>query len=398
MGLFRRCHYLKMAKICFVWEFGAGLGHILPHLEIFKKLKQMGHELVFVVKEPDKVHRYLGNENLICLQCPVVKKDLNRHIKNPINFSQILYNLGFYSPEIVYTHISLWKNYFTLIDPDIVIFDFSPFALIASQKFSFKKVIINEGYLVPPDLTPLPSVIEESPENNKLQELEDKILSYINKACEMAKLPKLNRISQIFYLPDTLRFLKTLPEFDPYVKYRENPNYILFQPPEIEEKLYSILSKYRCFGYLKPHKNISAIVNLLKSYNIKSLIVIDGVKETIIDESIVITNKLVNIRNIANSLEFAILNGNINSVIDFLMLGIPVFNLPLTVNQFLISESVSFHKLGAWANINNNKQIQKEFELFLKNLVFYTDKVREFKDKNQKYIKKAEYVINELLR
>jgi len=386
-----------MAKICFVWEFGAGLGHILPHLEIIKKLKQMGHELVFVVKKPDKVHRYLGNENLICLQCPVIKKDLNKYIKNPINFSQILYNLGFYSPEIIYTYISLWKNYFTLIDPDIVIFDFSPFALITSQKFSFKKVIINEGYLIPPDLSPLPSVLKESPENNKLKELEDKILSSINKACEMAKLPILNRISQIFYLSDTFRFLKTLSEFDPYVKYRENPNYILFQPPEIEEKFYSIPNKYRCFAYLKPHRNISAIVNMLKSNNIKSLIVIEGVKESFIDGTIVISNKLVNIRDIVNSLEFSILNGTTNSVIDFLISGKPVFNLPLTVNQFLISESVSSHKLGAWANINNDKQIQEEFELFLKNLNFYTDKVREFKDKNQKFIKKAEDVIGEIL-
>jgi len=34
----------------------------MPHLEMIKKLKQMWRDLYFVIKEPDKGHRYLDDE------------------------------------------------------------------------------------------------------------------------------------------------------------------------------------------------------------------------------------------------------------------------------------------------------------------------------------------------
>jgi hypothetical protein len=43
----------------------------MPHLGMIKKLKQMWRKLYFVIKEPDKGHRYLNDKNLIYLQCPV---------------------------------------------------------------------------------------------------------------------------------------------------------------------------------------------------------------------------------------------------------------------------------------------------------------------------------------
>jgi hypothetical protein len=67
----------------------------------------------------------------------------------------MLHNIGFNDGRILSRLVDSWRNLYSLIEPDIVLFEHSPTAILASHGFSFRRVVLGSGFYSPPNVFPI---------------------------------------------------------------------------------------------------------------------------------------------------------------------------------------------------------------------------------------------------
>ncbi|MBE7467245.1 MAG: tetratricopeptide repeat protein [Planctomycetes bacterium] len=346
-----------MSTVLFTWELGAGVGHMAPYREIAERLIRNGHRVVFALRDLSRSHSVFQDIGVACVQAPIKTAPIAKPILQPATYAQMLHNLGYESPGELTGLVRAWRSLFEYIQPDLTVFDHSPTAMLAARGVPTRKMVIGIGFLVPPDIYPLPS---QRPWMNhdaeQLRHFEDSILHRINLVLEDLRAPTLRRLGQLFSdVEETV--LTTFKELDHYAE-REGGNY------------WGICSYYpgakpewpggegaKVFAYLKPSKNLVPILQALTVLKKPTLIVPDHIPEDTLkkftSDTMVFSKNLFDLKTVGAECRLAVHNANHGTMAQLLLAGKPTLMVPLQLEQLLLARRAE--QLGVGLVIQDQK-------------------------------------------
>ena len=370
-----------MAKIVFTWELGGGIGHIMPYLFIVKALQTKGHEVIFILRDLSLANLISETCRATCFQAPIKISPIVNPIKEPLTYAHILHNIGFADLGVFNGLVEGWRALFKAIKPDLVIFEHSPTALLAARGYTFKKMLIGNGFSIPAHVYPLPNLrLWLKPDSKMLRHDEDSILDTINTLLDKSKLAPLNQITDLFAIEPQV--LCTLEELDPY-KERKNGNYYgSWMNPGGQKPLWPEGEEKKIFAYLKPFPTLPSLLSTLIELKAPSIVYINRIDDKLkrrfsSSPTLKFAGKPQDMSTIAAQCDFAILNATLNTTINLLLAGKPALHLPLYLEHWLTGHYVA--NLGAGINEQTLKpdEMAKKLDMLITS-DSYTKAAQEF--------------------
>lgn len=347
-----------MARILFTWELGGGMGHMAPYLPLINGLRDKGHEVAFALRNLGLAQTTLGKWDIPYFQAPVLLGQVADRINQPHTFAQLLHNVGYVNRELLTGLAKGWKQLFNCYQPDLIAYDHSPTALLASRDIKCKKLIIGTGFYLPPD-SHKPAILRHlpAPQPERIQQDEARILGNINHVLSELGSTTIERISQLFQADDYA--LLTFKELDHYqqrpgqdVTYWGVPYSGLGNAPTWPQG-----EGKRIFAYLKPHPSLPALLQTLHDLQAPCIIyapeVADYIKQQFTSQTLYFSIEPLDLTLTAESCDIAITNANHSTTITFLMAGKPLLLLPLYQEQQLLAENIERLGAGLIAPLND---------------------------------------------
>lgn len=203
-------------KILLAWELGGGLGHVLRLIPLAKRFMDQGCEVVMVLRDLTHTSTILQDIHCLTLQAPVTI-ELPQRQNDSIGYSDLLWSAGYFSPKHLFGLVSGWQSIYDLVQPDLVLMDYSPTALLASRIYSFKTAWFGSGFFYPPLTNPMRPFRHSK--NNSVEllfEREAEVLQTVNAVLQSLEQPSLPQLADLFQLD--LNFLCTWQEIDCYAR------------------------------------------------------------------------------------------------------------------------------------------------------------------------------------
>lgn len=328
-----------MKKILFCWELGVELGHLGQFYAIINELLARDYKIYFIVKDLSKVSTFNWPNKVIFLQAPIWLPRLSKPIKNK-SFAEILVYKGYHSPAALMPLVEAWHNLFKLIQPDALIFDHSPTALLASSNLGIPRIILSNAFLTPPAGTPPQNIRPwESVDKNSIEENERYIVKVINKVAGDVNLPTIQYVSDLFNVEKVI--LAGFSELDFYKKYRTNVSYkgSTIAIAGFEKPIWpSYLSNIKIFAYLRyGNEQAEKALSILSSLDASVICYYVGAKsedyKKYTSEKMIISNKPFDLTLAYKEADVVVSHGGIGMVHSALQAGCPMILFPLQLEQ-----------------------------------------------------------------
>lgn len=249
-----------MSRILFCWELGQGFGHISQLALLGRALREAGHEVRFAVRDTETAGRALAPLGFAdWLQAPVPR---GRAAPPAASYSEMLGNVGFHDPAALRGRLAAWRSLFGTLQPDVIVFEHAPTALLAARGLELKRVLIGSGFSLPPAAAPMPVLRHfPAPGPERPARAEAAVLETINAALAADALPPLEAVAELFHAD--LQALFTLPELDHYPP-REPAAYRGPLPPLRGGRRPEWPGGgRRVFAYLRPFAGLEALLGAL---------------------------------------------------------------------------------------------------------------------------------------
>jgi len=338
-----------MGTVLVTWELGAGLGHLVRLLPIVQGLTQRGHCVYAAIRDLAAGQSVFRTGLVSVLQAPIQVRLSAGQIEKPFTFAHILHNFGFSDERDLAGRLEAWSELYRLIKPDLILFDHSPTALLAARGLPIRKALIGSGFFCPPDVYPMPNLRQWlKPDREQLRRDEDGVLAGMNRLLRLRHQLPLERITQLYAEVDE-NFLVTFAELDHYPN-RKAARYwgawtkISGKPPEWPKG-----TGPRIYAYFKQFEGLEATLKLLTDLAGAVLIYSDGIHPAVqnrfASEKLRFENSPLDLDEVGRTCDLAILNGNHGTTISLLMKGRPILQLPISLEQTLLS--LAIEKMGA---------------------------------------------------
>lgn len=339
-----------MANILFTWEIGEGSGHIAPYIELIRQLEQDGHQVFFAARQLYHVFRLFKDTRVTFLQSPTLTSP-SATLQNPVDsYAKILNNSGYYHPDSITGMIIAWKNLYNLVKPDLIIFDYSPTAMLAARSYPAKTLHMGSGFFCPADTSPIVGLNELQclpQDQEELRRFEAFLLNNINLALANTGIPPLGKLGDM-HLADKRLFFG-FHELDHY-RNRQDGQYIgMFKSPPGALPEWPSGNGPRIFAYTKPFATLPSLLETLNKNKWPTLIYPDGVSQQLIrrfsSPTLKFVNQRLDMQSLGKTADIAICNGNFGTTYEMLMAGIPMLLLPLHAEQHI--GSINIERIGA---------------------------------------------------
>lgn len=203
-----------MPHIVFAWEIGSGFGHLLPIAALGEQFIQRGYRVSAMVPVASQGRRLLEPFGIQVIDAPVALAP-ERSFPVSINYSANLLRNGYWHGHAVWQRISGWRNTLAHLQPDVLICDHAPAALLASRDAVYPRVALGNGFTLPPRTTPMLSLQPWFPiPKNRLTDIDRVFLEVVDPILSERALPPLGRVDALFDGVD--RWLCIEPELDHY--------------------------------------------------------------------------------------------------------------------------------------------------------------------------------------
>lgn len=233
-----------MARILCCWERGAGLGHLASLYPFVTRAVADGHEVTLAVRDLRNVPAIFGDIPVRLLQAPIAFAG-KRSGSAPTAQSIGMMLDGFYGGDSTFlcSLCRAWEGLFDLIRPDLVIYDHSPTALIASLGSPWQKWIIGSGFLIPrTDEMPFGRFPQKpgagfSPSTEPDTEAfpsDAPVVDLINEYLKQKGETQIRDLGDVWRQADR-NWLLTLPELDHFGE-RSNATYLGIPPGAVADK------------------------------------------------------------------------------------------------------------------------------------------------------------------
>ncbi|MBL4797222.1 MAG: hypothetical protein JKY50_07400 [Oleispira sp.] len=340
---------MKTALFC--WELGAGLGHLTPIKQLSKELIRRGYKVWLAARDLHNIHHIFHDIDINLIAAPVNRNNINKASQNTLSYADLIYHIGYKDKESLSNHIKGWQGIFELVNPDLIFFDHSPTAIIASQNYKAKKILMGSPFSRPPETenqesTGVFSFFDHAKTDKmpQAQSIEKETLNNINYACEKNNLTQLHLISNIFS-PINFEIFNCLEEFDHFGPRNDQTNrYYLPTTSSASEKkpewpnTSGTKTEKKIFAYLKARPNIITVINGLIASKTSAILYIAGrfeLKQQL-PAHIQIIHQPVCMQSILKECDLLISNANLNTMQQTALAGKPQLALPIQLEQEIL--------------------------------------------------------------
>lgn len=146
-----------MAKVLLTWEGGAYLGHEMKVTAAAAVLKAAGHAVVIVAPHGTAANAAAQRHGLGWQPLPAPPDTPWPAANVPWkSWASMLWQFGFQSAEMVDDRFRAWDALFQREQPDVVLAESAPFAILSARVLQVPVAEIGVGYNVPPAWSPFP--------------------------------------------------------------------------------------------------------------------------------------------------------------------------------------------------------------------------------------------------
>lgn len=364
-----------MATVALVWELGGERGHITRLCALARVLLRQQHRIFLIVSDHSLALELMTEEERSKITVVTLPKKNQQAVtlsREPCSFSEVLLSSGYHSVQYLLQQFSVWVKLFDRIKPNCVVFDYAPTAVIAATNFNFKKIVIGDGFAVPPEVSPWPCFMPgDTLKRNNLVNSDRVLLQAVNSALSELGLLRLSSIQSVFSEPQ--RLLLTVPPLDPYRDYRNTEVYCgtIEAPTDFGCPIGwgSDLNYKRIVGYLKPDYPLLAVfLKALRSLDVYANLYIPGVSEAFVtnfgSNELKILSGPLRMGGALDKADFFVGHGGHSFTLQCLQKNIPGLVIPLQKEQ-----SITALKLteSGWGNMFNpfDSGIELKLKTFL---------------------------------
>jgi UDP:flavonoid glycosyltransferase YjiC (YdhE family) len=342
-----------MSQILITWELGGGLGHLSIMRGVATELLQRGHRVSIAARELTNFQRFFSDLDVQAFQSPYFPNTFAGSFDLMSTFPHILYNCCCGDSDTFLALTKAWQNLFDLVRPDAVLFDHSPTAIFASRGRSFFRATINNGFFSPPNQSPLPSWRSQAPDDlDQFASDENRVLELLNRVASRLDQCHLGRVSDLYAELDK-NMLFTYPELDHFPN-RQDGNYIgTWESTAGKPQQWPSNDRPRVFAYLKSFPSLPELLFHLARMQLSTIIFApNAIAPEILcrfcqpQSNLVLADSAIDLNQVAAECDFAITNGTHGTVATMLRGGTPTLNIPLTLEQQILSERVSSSGMG----------------------------------------------------
>ncbi|MHB8408986.1 MAG: glycosyltransferase [Acidiferrobacterales bacterium] len=330
-----------MSRILCVWELGTDLGHIVGYHRLARQLKEHGHEVVFALRDVSEAQALLGADDFVWFQAPIWLGRATQAPPEPVSYAEILQAFGYDDADGLLSMVKAWRSLFRAVDPDVLLFDHAPTALLAARGLRKPRIVIGNGFTIPPSISPMPSFRPWAAiSTQRLRESEGRVLRTVNHALARLDEPPLRALFEIFQTEET--FLCAFLELDHYPQ-RAGVEYAgpIFGLSEGVSPTWGSAGVKRIFAYLKPrYERFEECIAALARMPCDVRIYSPGVSAQIVAryQSARLRFGLSPYGMAAvEECDLGICHGGFNTTAAFLLTGKPVVILPMQLEQFLLA-------------------------------------------------------------
>jgi len=333
-----------MARILCAWELGTDLGH-LSHLRLPIQIAlQLGHEVYLAARQLDHIRDVLGDMPVVCLQAPFKQKVLAADQSAFLSYTHLMARQCFSGVDELEMYLRAWRALFDLVRPDLVLFEHSPTALIASGGYRFKKVLVGSGFSIPPQpptpssaFAPFVTTAQTVEVLDGLRSDDIVLLKLINMALARLGAPSLDTLPGIYGQADG-QFLMTLPVLDHFGE-RPGQRYLGVEPTRPQQiPLWPPGSGPKVFGYLHAIPSLERLLQDLQAAKVCALLHVRGLPPVLRDaytgEHLHFTDQLLDLSKVGEQAAWVINHGNHSTVAAFVRSGVPQLLIPMHQEHF----------------------------------------------------------------
>lgn len=340
-----------MARVLFCNELGGGTGHLHRQGSLARSFAARGHQVLMAVKDPASANRLFPRLELPFVASPAWLGVVPPETPPAINYAQLLLRVGYRDPGQLAGLVAGWLGLFTLHRPQLLVVDHAPSALLAARIAGIESAHVGTGFLVPPELSPMPSLQPwRGIPNSELLASELQLLRVINQVLERHDSNPLGSLPAMF--DASLPYLMTFPELDHYgardsVRYWGN-----VQAESIgASPRWPELPGERLFVYLKAGvPQGRQLLLALQKMRLPTLVVApdlpQGQREELARPHLRFSEGLVNSAELAGEAQLAITNGGHGMVSQLLLQGVPQLLLPRQLEQGMLAHRMQRQELG----------------------------------------------------
>lgn len=325
-----------MARILCAWELGSDLGH-LSHLRLpIEMALQLGHEVVLAARHLARVKEVLGDMPITYLQAPFKQYPMAADQSAFPSYTHLLARQCFQGVDELEAYLRAWTALFHLVQPDMVLYEHSPTALIASRACRFKKVLVGNGFAIPPVSGAPFAPFITTPRTDDIRAAlcadDAVLLQVINLALSRLDIGGFAAVQDIYGQADE-QWLMTLPALDHFGS-RPEQRYLGVEAPRARAApVWPTGSGPKVFGYLHAIPSLEKLLQDLLAANVCALLHVrnlpPSLKAAYTSENLHFIDHLVDLSLVAQQTAWVINHGNHNTVASFLRAGIPQLVIPM---------------------------------------------------------------------
>ena len=327
-----------MARVLCVWEQGSSLGHLSHLKSSIQAALSMGHEVFLVARELQGIPAVFGELPITCLQAPFKQFLAPSDQSAYKSLTHVIFRQCFSSATELTMYVRAWRGLFDLIKPDLVLYEHAPTALVASYGYPFKKVLVGNGFSIPPppqDIADPFAVFMTTPRTPAamlgLQQDDRFLLQIINAVLGQLGSPTMQHLGDLYAQADA-QFLLTMPELDHFGPRAGQYLGVEAAPPQAAP-VWPSGSGQKVFAYLSPVSGLEKLLLSLQSAQVRALLYVRGMpktmRETYASDHLHFLDHLVDIHAVGEQADWVITHGNHISTALFVQSGVPQLLLPL---------------------------------------------------------------------
>ncbi len=330
-----------MSTILLTYELGGGLGHLNRLIAVAQRL-QGDHNWVFAL--PDRalgepiVRRAFGDKARVLegIRWRLIDPNLRKIYQH--TFAEIGTNFGLDDDRRLSAKTALWHTVLQGVVPHLVIADFAPTLRLAlGGKVPF--VVLGSGYTVPPPGQLLPPIRPWEAGVPALSRAnEGRLLAAVNVVRAQLGGEAIDFFSDLFSGEYT--FVCTLPEFDPYRRFRRGPTLWPLNIPNVPlgPPVNQRSSGSPIFVYLPAvHPALPRVIYALNGLKLPSSIHVSRMTAQALAKhcgrTVRIHSKPADLARVLPNTSLLIHHGGLGTACAGLLAGVPQLVLPFTLED-----------------------------------------------------------------
>jgi rhamnosyltransferase subunit B len=332
---------LGMSTILVTYELGAGLGHLNRLVAVAERLEG-DHTWAFAL--PDRalgepvVRRIFGDKARVLEAVRWSAPNDPNIRKIPTHtLADVIAIFGFHDVGKLLAKTAQWRTIVQQVMPRLIIADLAPTLRLAiGGKLPF--VVVGNGYTVPPRGQLLPPIRERETNVPALSRAnEGRLVAAVNAVRARGRGEAIDFFSDLFSGEDT--FVCTLPEFDPYRRFRRRPTLWPFNIPDVPLGPPVVQrSGPAIFVYLPAnHPALPPVISALNDLKLASGIYVSGMTAQTLAKScgqnVRIHRKPADLAQVLPNTSLLIHHGGLGTAYAGLLAGVPQLVLPFNLEH-----------------------------------------------------------------